>query len=191
MQQTGDLGQIIERGRIITVFGSSRAQPGDSEYLAAARLGRLLAERGWTLCNGGFTGTMTAASQAAKEAGGTTIGVTVPTYFEGVANPWVDRNLAATSLFARLEQLVSLGDAYVVLHGGIGTLLELAMVWNEVQSDQAGKPVVIVGEEWAEVIRLLLERFPMRPGEAASLTLVPTVEAAVGHLEQHFARQQG
>ena len=31
------------------------------------------------------------------------------------------------------------GDAYVVLRGGIGTLLELAMVWNAVQSSQARK----------------------------------------------------
>ncbi|MBI4213613.1 MAG: LOG family protein [Chloroflexi bacterium] len=182
-----ELSQALQSGRIVTVFGSSRAQASDPEYLAAAELGRLLGERGWTLCNGGFSGTMTAASQAVKEAGGSTIGVTVPIYFEGIANPWVDRNLATTSLFARLEQLVTLGDAYVVLRGGIGTLLELAMVWNAVQSDQAGKPIIVIGREWAEIISLLQVSLPMHPWEASSLTLVPTVQEAVACLEEHFA----
>lgn len=173
--------------RIVTVFGSSRAQPGDPEYEAAFRLGGLLGERGWVLCNGGYSGTMFAAAQGMKEAGGATIGVTVSLYDEAIANPWIDRNIVTSSLFARLEQLVALGQAYVVLRGGIGTLLELAMVWNAVQSHQAGKPVLVVGDEWAEVARLLQVRLPMHPWEAQSLILVPSVEAAVERLEAHFS----
>lgn len=173
--------------RIVTVFGSSRAQPGDAEYEAAFRLGCLLGDRGWVLCNGGYSGTMAAAAQGVKESGGSTIGVTVSLYDEAVANPWIDRNIVTTSLFARLEQLVALGHAYVVLRGGIGTLLELAMVWNAVQSTQAGRPLIVVGQEWAEIARLLQVRLPMHPWEAQSLHLAPTIEAAVESLEAHFA----
>ncbi|MSQ24347.1 MAG: DNA-binding protein [Chloroflexi bacterium] len=183
-----DLPGALERGRIITVFGSSRARPGDPEYIAATELGRLLGERGWILCNGGYSGTMTAAAQAAKEAGGSTVGVTVTLYDEAIANPWIDRNIVTSSLFGRLEQLVELGQAYVVLKGGIGTLLELAMVWNAVQSAQAGKPVIVIGSEWGEIVRLLQIDLPMHPWEAASLTWVPTVLAAVAYLDAHFAQ---
>lgn len=176
---------------VITVFGSSRAHPGDPEYEAASELGRLLAARGWTLCNGGYSGTMTAAAQAAKDAGGSTIGVTVSIYDQAISNPWIDRNIVAASLFTRLEHLVSLGEAYVVLKGGIGTLLELAMVWNAVQSAEAGRPVIVVGEDWADVVRLLQVRLPMHPWEAQSLTLVASVQEAVDRLDQHFAARKG
>jgi hypothetical protein len=172
--------------RIVTVFGSSRAQPGDPEYESAYRLGCLLGERGWVLCNGGYSGTMAAAAQGAKESGGDTIGVTVSLYDEAIANPHIDRNIVTASLFARLEQLVALGQAYVVLRGGIGTLLELAMVWNAVQSTQAGRPVIVIGDEWGEILRLLQIRLPMHPWEAQSLSLVPSVEAAVESLDAHF-----
>ena len=178
---------LTDDSRVITVFGSSRAQPGDPEYQAAIELGRLLGERGWTLCNGGYSGTMTAAAQGAKEGGGSTVGITISIYDQAVSNPWIDRNIVTSSLFARLEHLVALGQAYVVLKGGIGTLLELAMVWNAVQSTQQGRPVIVVGEEWADVIRLLQVRLPMHPWEAQSLTVVPTVDDAVAHLDAHFA----
>lgn len=177
---------LPESSRVITVFGSSRAQPGDPEYLAAAELGRLLGERGWTLCNGGYSGTMTAAAQAAKESGGSTIGITISIYDPAISNPWIDRNIVTASLFSRLEHLVTVGQAYVVLKGGIGTLLELAMVWNAVQSAQQGRPVIVVGEEWADVVRLLQVRLPMHPWEAQSLTLVRTVAEAVAQLDAHF-----
>lgn len=181
-----ETASLAGSGPIITVFGSSRAQPGDPEYADAANLGRLLGERGWTLCNGGYSGTMTAAAQAAKEAGGSTIGITVSIYDDAISNPWIDRNIVTSSLFTRLEQLVALGQAYVVLKGGIGTLLELSMVWNAVQSAQAGKPVIVVGSEWADVVRLLQITLPMHPWEAQSLTLVSSVEEAVRRLDAHF-----
>jgi uncharacterized protein (TIGR00730 family) len=191
---TSDLEPVGLRtgGPVITVFGSSRARPEDQEYAAATQLGTLLGKRGWTLCNGGYSGTMTAAAEAVKRAGGSTIGVTVSIlYDQAIANPWIDRNIVTSSLFGRLEQLVALGDAYVVLRGGIGTLLELAMVWNAVQASHAGRPVIVIGDEWAEVIRLLQVRLPMHPWEAQSLVLTATVEEAVAHLDAHFSRQVG
>ncbi len=188
---TDRLVEWLEGRRVVTVFGSSRAQPEDAEYIAAMELGRLLATRGWAVCNGGFGGTMTAAAQGAKEAGGFTIGITVSIYEDPVPNPWIDRNIVAQSLFTRLEHLVSLGQAYVVLKGGIGTLLELAMVWNLVQSVQQGRPVIVVGDEWAEVTRVLRGRLPMHPWEARSITLVSTVAEAVALLDVHFSSARG
>src|SRR5947208_9633171 len=134
---------------VVTVFGSSRVKRDDPEYAAARRLGTLFAEHGWTLCNGGHDGTMEAAAQGAKEAGGSTIGVSLSLYRPTNKNVWLDQEIVAESLFARLEKLVTLGSAYVVLPGGIGTLLEMCLVWNLVQSPEfAGKPIVLVGDAW-------------------------------------------
>ncbi len=61
---------------IITAFGSSRPQPGSQAYETAQALGAALAKSGFVVANGGYGGTMEATARGAREAGGTTIGVT-------------------------------------------------------------------------------------------------------------------
>ena len=175
--------------RVVTVFGSSRVKREDPEYAAAHRLGALFAQQGWTLCNGGHDGTMEAAAQGAKEAGGSTIGVSLSLYRPANTNVWLDQEIVAESLFARLEKLVTLGSAYVVLPGGIGTLLELCLVWNLVQSPEfTGKPIVLIGEAWRSVVAALRENLPLHPWEAESIMVVDTVDEAVARLAAHFDR---
>jgi hypothetical protein len=171
---------------VVTVFGSSRVGPGDGEYEIALRLGHLIGERGWVLCNGGYNGTMEAAARGAKESGGSTIGVTVTVYDKVQANPWLDQIIVAPTLFNRLEQLISLARAYVVLRGGIGTLLELAMIWNAVQTEPQSKPILVVGPEWDSILDRLYESLPMHPWEADSLTRVPSIEGAISELDRFF-----
>ena len=178
---------MVQGGHVVTVFGSSRAQPSDDDYDAAHRLGKLIAERGWTLCNGGHDGIMEAAARGAKEAGGSTIGISLALYRPTVRNRWLDQEIVAESLFIRLEKLVTLGDAYVVLRGGIGTLLELALVWNVLQWPQfAHKPLLVVGDDWRQVIENLWGRLPTYPSELERLTLVPSVDEAAQRLSLHF-----
>ncbi len=177
--------------RVVTVFGSSRAQRGSEEYEAAHRLGVAIAERGWTLCNGGHDGTMEAAAKGAKEAGGNTLGVSLALYRAANQNVWLDQEIVAESLFARLDQLVTLGDAFVALRGGIGTLLELCLAWNLLQSPEfARKPLVVVGPAWSAVIDVLRASLPMHPWESAAVVTVDSVEAAVDYLESHFAESR-
>src|SRR5438552_1184923 len=139
-------------GRVVSVFGGSRAAEDSPDYQDAYLLGGLLAGAGYTLCNGGYHGTMAAAARGAKNAGGRTIGITVELLARLTPNPWIDEEVATATLFARLEQLATLGDAYVVLRGGIGTLLELALVCNLAQLHSASrKPIVAVGSGWRNV----------------------------------------
>ena len=69
--------------KIVTVFGSSHAEPVEELYQTAFQLGRAIAELGLTLCNGGYGGTMAAAAAGAVEAGGHTIGVTCTRFGRG------------------------------------------------------------------------------------------------------------
>lgn len=174
---------------VVTVFGSSRVKRNDPEYDAARRLGTLLAQHGWILCNGGHDGTMEAAAQGAKEAGGSTIGVSLSLYRPANKNVWLDQEVVAETLFARLEELVTLGSAYVVLPGGIGTLLEMCLVWNLVQSPEfAGKPIILVGEGWRSVVAALQAHLPMHRWEAESIVVVDSVDEAVARLAAHFEK---
>ncbi|MHC4174601.1 MAG: LOG family protein, partial [Planctomycetota bacterium] len=116
--------------KTITIFGTSRAGPGDSAYTLAYETGKLLAEAGFTIANGGYGGTMLAAANGAAEAGGTIIGVTCSAFKNNKANEYITREIMTGSLDERLDMLIKLGQGYVVLPGGTGTLLELAKVWE-------------------------------------------------------------
>ena len=49
---------MAENQKVVTVFGSSRVKPESSIYKQAYEIGRLLAEAGFTVCNGGYAGIM-------------------------------------------------------------------------------------------------------------------------------------
>jgi uncharacterized protein (TIGR00730 family) len=121
-------------------------------------VGKELARAGFTVCNGGYAGIMEASARGAKDAGGKTIGIVAGVFAAKKANAWIDSTITATTLVDRMMKLVSQGDAYVILKGGTGTLLELAAVWefmNKRMMEQ--KPIVVVGDFWDGVLRTLNE----------------------------------
>lgn len=143
--------------KTVSVFGTGRARPGDKSYASAEELGRLLAEAGFAIANGGYGGTMEAVSKGATEAGGEVIGVTCSAFARGRANKYVSREIGTKSLNERLDKLIELGDAYVVLVGGTGTLLELAMVWELKNKGflEGGKPIILLGGYWNRLVELV------------------------------------
>ncbi len=144
--------------KVVTIFGSSRPKPGDVEYQLALDLGTALARAGYAVCNGGFAGTMEASARGAKEAGGTTIGVTFTDLGPREHNRWIDEVVQESTLIRRAMKLVELGDAYVVLKGGTGTLMELAIVWEFINKGlMTEKPIVVVGPFWEGVVDTLNE----------------------------------
>jgi hypothetical protein len=142
---------------VITIFGTGRARPGEPAYVLAEQVGRALARAGFVIANGGYGGTMRAAAKGAVEAGGTVVGVTCSAFKNSVANEYVTREVVTESLKDRLHNLVKAGDAYIVLPGGTGTLLELASVWelkNKRFLDRA-KPIVLIGDFWKPLVDLV------------------------------------
>ena len=144
--------------RIVTVFGSSRPREGDAEYRLAYEVGRELARAGFTVCNGGYAGIMEASARGAKEADGATLGVVADIFAGKRANAWIDTTIVTKTLIERMMELVSQGDAYVILKGGTGTLLELAAVWEFMNKGMMReKPIVVVGSFWDGVLHTLKE----------------------------------
>jgi len=148
--------EIISK-KIITIFGTARAKPGDTIFTLAMETGRLLAQAGFAIANGGYGGTMLAAAKGAAEAGGEIIGVTCSAFKSSRANEYVTREIVTGSLDERLDTLVKLGQAYIVLPGGTGTLLELAKVWELKNKGflKADKPIILLGGFWKPLIELI------------------------------------
>jgi len=143
--------------KVVSIFGTGRAQMGEPACVLAEQVGRALAQAGFAIANGGYRGTMQAAAKGAAKAGGTVIGVTCSAFKRSVANEFVTREVVTDSLEERLRTLVEIGRAYVVLPGGTGTLLELAAVWelkNKGFLDRT-RPVILVGDFWKPVVDLV------------------------------------
>ena len=143
--------------KIVTIFGTSRAKADDAIFALALKTGRLLAQAGFTIANGGYGGTMLAAAQGAAEVGGEIIGVTCSAFKSSRANEYVTNEVVAGSLDERLDTLVKLGRAYIVLPGGTGTLLGLAKVWELKNKGflKADKPIILLGGFFKPLVELI------------------------------------
>jgi hypothetical protein len=167
------------RTKTVTVFGSSKPTEDDPLYRSAHEIGLTLGKVGFAICNGGYGGTMEASSRGAKEAGGRVIGVTCKV-FSREPNPYNDQIIEAKDVFSRLEKLVALGDAYIVLPGGTGTLVELAMVW-ELRAKRLidERPIILYGDYWEQVIETTAIE---RPESRKNIRIVHSIEQLLGDL---------
>jgi len=177
----------------VTVFGGSRVQPDTEEYLAALELGRALANHGFSVVTGGYNGEMEAVSRGAKEAGGLAIGVTVDLIarnFERVPNSYVDQEVKTAALLERIDKMVELGSAYVVLPGGAGTLAELGIVWNlALLGGLQDKPIVVVGNGWSSMLRAMVGQLHTIDRDLDFLVFAPDVDRAVELLAARLDHQ--
>ncbi len=150
------------------------------QYAEAYRVGSLLAGAGFTLVNGGYSGTMEASAKGAREAGGRVIGVTSAFFPTNEINPFVDEEVPTDDLYNRIRELVIHSDAYIVLRGSIGTLAELMIVWNISTIDaHFDRPIVLLGESWKNVIRTFQESLDVKPEHVEHLLFAATPEECV------------
>jgi hypothetical protein len=150
------------KNKTITIFGTANTKPSEATYTLAYEIGRFLAMAGFTIANGGYGGTMLAAAKGATEASGETIGVTCSAFKGSKANEYIRREIVTKSLDERLDTLVKLGQGYVVLPGGTGTLLELAKVWELKNKGfiKEDKPIILVGGFWKPLVNLIAAEDP-------------------------------
>ena len=153
----------------ISVFGGSSPKPGSEAYQDAYELGTLLGQAGLTVLTGGYMGTMEATSRGANEAGGHVIGVTcdeIETFRPIGPNPWITEEWRRETLRERLATLIENCDAAIALPGGVGTLLEICLCWNEVAIHALKpKPIILMGPQW----RTVMETFFTQLGSYVAL----------------------
>lgn len=172
--------------KIITIFGSSYPKPEDQEYKFAYELGKKLGELGFTICNGGFYGTMEATAKGAFEAGAKTIGITVD-FFNLKANNFIKEEIRCSSLFERIQKLISLADGFIVLKGGTGTLLEYAAILelnNKNLIDR--KPIAADKEFWFQLTYQMNERNSFEDRQKISVFLSNDVEEITSYFKNYF-----
>ena len=181
---------MTDNQRVISVFGSSTPAPGSADYEAARTLGRLLADAGFSVQTGGYSGIMAAASQGANEAGGHVIGVTskqIEAFRPVPPNPWVKQEIKQDLLRDRLLYLVDHCDGVIAMPGGIGTLSELSLIWSFVQvGERPPIPIVVMGGLWQRTLAAFIDDDYVRLDHQALITVARTANEAVIALVDHF-----
>ena len=165
--------------KIVTIFGGSKCGEESEEYRQALRLGQLFAERGYTICTGGYLGVMEGASRGAHERGGRVLGITM-NQFKSEPNRFLTEKVASAHFYERLQNLIERSAGFVALRGGAGTVTELSLVWNKLQTKVIEpRPLVLLGEFWQRVIRSFRENLVVSEQDVALLNFVNTPEEAV------------
>jgi len=187
-----------ERYRV-SIFGSARARPGTHVYDEVKRVAAALAEMGCDVITGGGPGLMQAANEGAAAAGAPgrnrSVGIRVDLPFEQDVNPFVVQAFEHKTFFTRLHHFVLASDAFVVVPGGIGTVLEMMMVWQLLQVRHVqDAPLILVGTMWAELVswartHLLASDPPLaNPEDLAVPRCVATADEAIALVRAEHAR---
>ena len=167
-----------EHGRIITIFGGSKCGHDSDEYNQALSLGRQLAQAGYTICTGGYLGVMEAASRGAREAGGRVLGI-VMNQFKAEPNRYLTDKVATDHFYDRLQNLITRSVGFVALRGGMGTVTEVSLVWNKLQTGVLAKrPMVLVGDGWPAVINALREYLVVSDSDVSLLDFAANADEA-------------
>ena len=141
----------------VTIFGSARLQTGTVAYEGVKQLAAELTKMGCDIMTGGGPGLMQAANEGAVpvDASGQnrSVGIRVDLPFEQELNPFVGQAYQHRTFFSRLHHFMIISDAFVVVPGGIGTLLEMSLAWQLLQVRKLyNTPLILVGKMWAELV---------------------------------------
>ena len=132
--------------KAILTYGASH-EDIDSRYKEAAeQTGRLIAESGYDLVNGGGkAGLMRASIDGALSAGGRTVGV-LPEFMvrRGWQHPGLSEMIIASDMHDRKTRMASLASAVIAFPGGCGTLEELLEIITWRKLGLFSGPVVIL-----------------------------------------------
>lgn len=159
------------RKPVIGVMGGSKARAAVEAM--ARQLGRLIAERGWILLNGGRDcGVMAASAAGAKEAGGLVIGI-LPDTTRTKAAPDLDVAILTGMGDGRNLLNVLSSDVVIACPGALGTLSEVVLALKH------DKRVILLGFDLGPEFAKFRKR--------GQLTTVETPEEAVAEAVEALA----
>jgi uncharacterized protein (TIGR00730 family) len=180
-----------------SIFGSARAETGSFGYEETKRVAAALAEMGCDIVTGGGPGLMQAANEGAASSPERvqSVGIRVDLPFEQDVNTFVGQAFEHRTFFTRLHQFVLVSDAFVVAPGGIGTVLEMMMIWQLLQVRHLNDtPLILVGRMWPGLVEWarasMLSTDPPLAGaqDLAIPQCVPTGNEAIALIRGHHSR---
>jgi len=172
--------------RAIAVYCASAADLEPAILDAGKRLGVGIAQAGHAMVYGGTDcGLMKITSDACRDAGGKVIGV-IPTFMveKGLLAKGPNQTVTVDDMSRRKSVMAEHAGAFVILHGGLGTLDELFDILVLKQLKIHDKPIVLLNidgffEPLVAMIDAFIARRTIRPEYRNLFAVVPTPEEAL------------
>jgi len=179
----------------VSIFGSSRIEPGHPHYALAEQIARQLSDAGFSVISGGGPGIMEAANKGAYLGKSPSVGLNIQLPHEQRVNRYQDVSQSFRHFFARKVMFVKFATAYVCMPGGFGTLDEVMEALTLVQTGKTRKmPIILVHEPFWRGLLDWFRSTLVAEGtiDAADLDLVKVidepkgvVDAIFNHYEKH------
>ena len=182
----------------ITVYCGSSMGASESFAQAAHELGAWIADSGHTLIYGGSSiGLMGIVSGTALERNGRVIGVEPRFFIEaGVEQHDLDELIVTETMSERKAKLIELGDAFIALPGGIGTLEEITEIISRIRLRLTAAPCIFLNidgfyDTFEAFLDQLLAAGFLDPYEREAVFFCPTVADCTQSLAQWRLDQFG
>jgi uncharacterized protein (TIGR00730 family) len=182
--------------RKVTIFGSSRTKPTDSEYAMARDFSKRIADRNWMVVTGAGPGIMEAGHEGA--GGDRSFGVNILLPFEAAANPYIAGDPKLVNFkyfFTRKLMFIKESDAFILLPGGFGTLDEAFELLTLIQTGKSDlHPIVMLdvpgGTYWKSFDRYvkdeLLAHGYITESDLALFRYTDSIEEAIEEIEGFY-----
>jgi predicted Rossmann-fold nucleotide-binding protein len=113
--------------------------------------------------------------------------------FKSEPNRYLTEKIPSEHFYERLQRLIIESVGYVALRGGMGTVTEISLVWNKMQTRVLEpRPLVLLGECWPPVVRewqnslavsdddVKMLEFALTPAEAVAIIKGRSSDAVAG-----------
>lgn len=143
--------KLFKIGPCVSIFGSSRSNPGDTYYELAVETANMVTQHGFGVITGGGPGIMEAANKGAAMGKGKSVGLAITLPHEQGVNEFVDPlyEIDFNYFFARKVMFVKYAQGFIVFPGGFGTLDELFEALTLIQTQKSTRfPIIMMGSEY-------------------------------------------
>ncbi|MGH9913723.1 MAG: LOG family protein, partial [Pyrinomonadaceae bacterium] len=95
-------------------------------------------------------------------------------------NRYLTDKVATEHFYERLQHLISRSVAFVALRGGMGTVTEVSLVWNKLQTRVIEpRPLILLGECWRPLLECWRRHIVISDEDISILDFALTAEEAV------------
>ncbi|MEK7111628.1 MAG: LOG family protein [Patescibacteria group bacterium] len=175
----------------IAFFGDSEIPENGKVYQDAFETAKLLAEKGFTIVNGGGPGIMNASTKGAQAVNGETLSVTFyPKDAPGFEGRYLGNitnvEIKTGNYIERMFKLMEHADLFIIFKGGTGTISELGTAWVLAKLYYGHhKPFILFGEFWYPIIDSIKENLNIDKNELDVFVIVDKIEDVLPAIE-HF-----
>lgn len=172
------------------IFGSARVKRQNPLYGETRTFAYRIAGHEIDIVTGGGPGLMQAANEGIAQAKRDrnipvrSHGLHIDLVEGEVPNEYLDKMYRHRNFFTRLHQFARLGSVFVVMPGGIGSLLELVIIWQLLQKEHLkGTPLILVGDMWLPLVDWVKSHMVnagyASPSDMDLVTTVPSTHEAL------------